>query len=119
MKNFKNLGIWQTGMEIVESTFDLTKELYKDKHYQLGNHIQKTAISIPSNIAEGNGRNTDTDCARFIDIAIGSAFELETQILIVEKVTIGNALHIYPLLDLIEKEQRMLTGFLAKLRKTR
>ena len=80
MHNFKKLAIWQLSIDLAKLVYISTKDFPKSEIYGLTSQIRRAAVSIPSNIAEGSGRNTDKDFARFLDIAIGSSFELETQI---------------------------------------
>lgn len=80
MHNFKKLAIWQLSIELATLVYKSTKDFPKSEVYGLTSQIRRAAVSIASNIAEGSGRNTDKDFARFLDIAIGSSFELETQI---------------------------------------
>lgn len=80
--NFKELQVWQKAMEIVVFTYQLTTGFPKEEKYGLISQIQRAAISIPSNIAEGCGRVSDKDFQRFISFAMGSSFELETQMIL-------------------------------------
>jgi four helix bundle protein len=86
MRNFRKLNIWILGMEIVKDIYLLTKDLPAYEQYELTNQIRRAAISIPSNIAEGSSRKTNPDFARFLEIALGSSFELETQLLITNEL---------------------------------
>ena len=76
---YKELIVRQRSMELVKETYWLVKKLPKEETYALSDQMRRAAISIPSNIAEGNGRKSLTDYARFLDIARGSEYELETQ----------------------------------------
>jgi four helix bundle protein len=82
MHNFKELKIWQKSRAFVKDIYILTKQLPTDELFVLTSQMRRAAISIPSNIAEGAGRESDKDFSRFLDIANGSAFELESQIYI-------------------------------------
>ncbi len=86
MKNFRNLEIWKKGIDLVNETYALTKKLPKEEQFGLKSQINRCVVSIPSNIAEGCSRSSDLELIRFLEIALGSAFELETQIIIVQKV---------------------------------
>ena len=77
---YKDLIVWQKAMELVKETYILVKKLPKEETYALSDQMRRAAISIPSNIAEGYGRKSKTEYSRFLDIARGSLFELETQI---------------------------------------
>ena len=78
--HYKELTVWQKSMELVKEVYYLVKKLPKEESYSLSDQMRRTAISIPSNIAEGIGRKSLTDYARFLDIARGSEYELETQL---------------------------------------
>lgn len=80
MHNFRELKIWQRSRELVKEMYKLTRKFPDEELYILTREIRRTAISIPSNIAEGCGRNSNKELSRFLDIANGSAFELETQL---------------------------------------
>ena len=82
MHNFKELRTWQKARRFVKDIYVLTRQFPKDELFVLTSQMRRAAISIPSNIAEGSGRGTDKDFSRFLDIATGSAFELESQIYI-------------------------------------
>ena len=85
MRNFKNYGIWIDGIEITDVIYDLCESFPKKEVYGLESQMERTAVSIPSNIAEGAGRRSDTEFAHFLDIALGSAYELETQLIIAHR----------------------------------
>ena len=80
MSNFKELKIWNLGIEIVLKTYQIAKFLPKEELYGLRSQINRAAVSIPSNIAEGSSRSSNRDYARFLEMALGSAFELETEL---------------------------------------
>jgi len=82
MNNFKELTVWKKSISLVKDIYLLTKKFPKEELFALTQQIRKATISIPSNIAEGSGRNSETDNMRFIDIANGSAFEVETQLIL-------------------------------------
>ena len=80
--NFKELKVWQKSRVLVKNLFILTKKYPKDERYEIVSQMRRAAVSIPSNIAEGSGRNSNKDFKRFLDIAVSSAYELETQLII-------------------------------------
>jgi four helix bundle protein len=82
MHNFKELIVWQKSRELVKDIYCLSKKFSIDEQFGLIQQIRRAAISIPSNIAEGAVHSTATDFARFMNIANGSAFEVETQLYI-------------------------------------
>lgn len=82
MKDFKKLKVWQKSIDLVKIIYQNTKKFPKEEIFGLTSQIRRSAISIPSNIAEGSGRGTDKELNRFLNIAKGSSFELETQLII-------------------------------------
>jgi four helix bundle protein len=82
MNYFKELKVWQKAIELVTETYLKTASFPKDEIYGLTSQIRRCAVSIPSNIAEGCGRKTNKDFSNFLGISLGSAFELETQLII-------------------------------------
>ena len=111
MRDFKKLRIWQKGFEIAIKAYNLTSSFPKSEQYGLVSQINRSAVSIISNIAEGSSRASDKDYRRFIEISIGSTFELETQILISQSISFGEPDLITELLEKIDEEQKMLFAF--------
>jgi len=86
MNNFRNLLIWTNSMQNIADIYKLTSKIKNQGDWSLADQINRAAVSIPSNISEGSSRRTKKDFARFIEIAIGSSYELESQLLIVQSV---------------------------------
>lgn len=84
MNQFANLIVWQKARSFVKDIYVLTGNFPKEELFALSSQMRRAAVSIVSNIAEGCGRNTDAQFHHFLEIALGSAFELETQIIISE-----------------------------------
>ena len=80
MGSYKTVETWQMAMELADAVYDAAKLLPKEELFQLSAQLRSSALSIPSNIAEGKGRGTDRDYRSFVIRARGSMFELETQI---------------------------------------
>lgn len=78
--NFKNLDIWKLSRELVKEIYLTTKSFPSDEKFGLTSQIRRCAVSVPSNIAEGCGRGTDKQLVHFLDIAVGSSCELESQL---------------------------------------
>jgi four helix bundle protein len=83
--------------------------------YGLAAQIKRSCVSIPSNIAEGRSRNSDKDYSRFAEISLGSAFELETQLLITKEIKYGNPDLVDTTLDMLEEEEKIITAFIKTL----
>jgi four helix bundle protein len=82
MNNFRELKVWKKAMKLVKEIYLSTNYFPNEEQFGLTNQIRRCAVSIPSNIAEGAGRNSSKDFNRFLSISLGSYFELETQIII-------------------------------------
>jgi len=117
MRNFKDLKIWQKGFDIAVHAFKLTNTFPKEEKYGLSSQITRAAVSIPSNIAEGSSRNSEKDYSRYVEISLGSSFELETQLLIAKAANLGDSTLTNELLQQVDEEQKMLMSFLSKLKK--
>lgn len=116
MKDFKKLLIWQLGMEIVDKVYDVIPSLPPDERYGMRSQMTRCAVSIPGNIAEGSAKSSQKDYSRYCEIALGSAFELETHLLVVEKRKWAAEERISELLLALNKEQKMIASFIDKLR---
>lgn len=86
VKHFKELIAWQKAMDLVELVYQRTTDYPREEIYGLTNQTRRAAVSIPSNIAEGQGRRTTGDFLRYLSIAYGSLCELETQLLIGQRL---------------------------------
>ena len=84
--NFREIKIWQEALLLVKDVYLLTANLPKEEKYGLTSQINRSAVSIPSNIAEGSGRFSNKEFVRFLEIAISSSYELETQLILVEEL---------------------------------
>ena len=82
MRDFRQLRVWEESHLLVLSIYEVTKEFPKEELFTLTNQIRRSSSSIPTNIAEGCGRETSKDYAHFLQVALGSAFELDYQILL-------------------------------------
>src|SRR5688572_26720461 len=92
MNNFKDLKIWQKSVDLAVRIYEITKAFPKDEMYGLTSQMRRSAVSISSNISEGSGRNTDKDFNYFLGISYGSSCELETQLIIAERVRLIDTL---------------------------
>ncbi|HUY68444.1 MAG TPA: four helix bundle protein [Alphaproteobacteria bacterium] len=115
VNSHKDLAVWQKAMDLVVKIYSLTKQFPRDELYSLTNQIRRAAISIPSNIAEGKAKRSKRDFVNFIAIARGSAAELETQLLISQRLAYISVEQARPVLDDINEIGRMLSGLLSKL----
>jgi four helix bundle protein len=117
MRNFKKYDIWIDAMDLVDTIYDVMKNLPKEERFGLISQITRSAVSIPSNIAEGASRSSEKDFGRFLEISLGSAFELETQLRIVKKRKYINNDKTDNLLLELESLQKRISGFRKLLHK--
>ncbi len=113
--NYKNLKIWQLGIEIANDISDMLLDFPRHERYDLSSQISRCSVSMPSNIAEGSSR-TDKFFSNFIDYSLGSSFELTTQLLIAKHRKYINEITFEKLENKIEEFQRMTMSFQNGLR---
>lgn len=115
MSSYKELSVWQKSIQLVIDIYKLTKTFPKDEIYGLVSQMQRAAVSIPSNIAEGNERNSKKEFIHFLHIARGSLAELETQLVIAEKLNYINQNQSTQILNNCHEIGKMINGLLIKL----
>jgi four helix bundle protein len=111
MHNFKELNCWQEAKDFSVVVYKITSKFPTSEIYGITSQIKRAAVSIPSNIAEGAGRNTNKDFSRFIGISLGSSFELETQFIIASELNFIDKLDVEELILRLNKIQKMLVNF--------
>lgn len=115
MRNFRNLEIWQLGMEIVKLTYEQIKKLPKTEDYGLKSQMQRSAVSMPSNIAEGCSRRSNKEVVHYFEIAIGSSFELETQLIVCQMIGYLKQSDIDEILPKLDTFQKKTNSYMSKL----
>jgi four helix bundle protein len=115
--NYKNLKVWQLGIEIAHDISDILLECPKHERYDLSSQMSRCSVSIPSNIAEGSSR-TDKSFSHFVDIALGSSFELITQLIVAKHRKYIDEETFIKLEKKIEEFQRMTMSFQNGLKKS-
>ncbi len=116
MKNFKELRIWQKGIDLVKMTYQLAKQFPKEEKYGIISQMTRAAVSIPANIAEGSSRNSEKEYIRFLEIAIGSAFELQTYYVIANEMTWIKSDEITEADTLLVEEIKMIFAFINRIK---
>ncbi len=116
MRDFKKLEIWKNGIELVKQVYQLSRKLPSEEKFGLKSQITRAAVSIPSNIAEGCSRNSEIEFKRFLEIAIGSLFEVETQLIISVELEFVSSKETENLILLIQKEGRMINSLINKIK---
>ena len=113
--NFKKLTIWQDAMNLCDLVYDFTEGLPNKEKYNLINQLEKSAVSIPSNISEGSGKRTNIHFAEFLTTALTSSYEMETQLLICERRKYGNKERLTIILNKTEVLQTQISNFRDKI----
>ncbi|HEX6986376.1 MAG TPA: four helix bundle protein [Planctomycetaceae bacterium] len=108
VESFRDLRVWQTGMELVTECYRLTRRFPSDERFGLASQVQRAAVSVPANIAEGHGRGTTNAYVNHLWIANGSLTELETHLLIAQRLGYVTEDDLARVLDLIRQVGRML-----------
>lgn len=116
VKTYKDLIVWNKSIELVRLLYEITKAFPKEELYGLTSQMRRSAVSIPSNIAEGAGRSTRKDYGQFLYIAYGSAFELETQLIIAKELGYLGAAEFEELSTLLCEISKMLRSLIQKLK---
>jgi four helix bundle protein len=117
VKDYKDLKVWQKGIEIVDTVFSVTDRFPKDEIYGLTNQMRRAAVSIPSNISEGFVRNHSKEYLQFLYIAVGSCAELDTQLIIAKNRNYVAQENYAALTEGINHEIRMLMSLINSLKR--
>ena len=115
MNNFRELIVWRKSVDLVVSVYEVTRQFPESEKFNLVSQMQHCGTSIPSNIAEGAGRNTAAYFKQFLNVALGSAFELETQLIISKKLNYVSEENYSRMVKDIVEIQKMLFGLLNTL----
>jgi four helix bundle protein len=116
MGGYRELKVWQLGVEIAMEVYRITDSFPQREIYGLTSQLRRASVSIPSNIAEGHARTHTKDLMRFLEIARGSVAEVETQLIIAEKLSYIQNSVFKELLNMLDEESRMLAGLRRSLR---
>lgn len=106
--DYKDLVVWQKSMDLVVLVYDLIRKLPHNEQYALCDQMRRAVVSIPSNIAEGQARNSSKEFIRFLAMAKGSKAELETQILLCERLKFVDNDEINEVMELLQEIGKML-----------
>lgn len=112
MHNYKELKVWQKAMDFVVAVYTLAKKFPKDELFGLTSQLRRAAVSVSLNIAEGAGRESDLEFARFLDIALGSTYESIVALLIAQRLDYCDVKESNGLVEQAEEIARMLTGLI-------
>lgn len=109
-RNYQDLVVWQKAMDLCQAAYELTKAFPKTEMYGLSSQIRRCAVSIPSNIAEGQGRGSDKEWLRFLAFAYGSLRELETQTILADRFGFADSQDVAKILDSAKEVGRLING---------
>ena len=115
MSSFKDLKVWEKGIDLTVEIYKITENFPKEEVYGITSQMRRSAVSIPSNIAEGRNRGTRKDFCNFLRIALGSCAELSTQIEISKKLTKTNNLDYIKAESILTEIMKMLYTMVKKL----
>ena len=118
MKDFRNLNVWQKAHELAVEVYAATASFPHDEIYGLTSQIRRACVSIPANIAEGCGRQGDAELSRFLQIAMGSASELEYHFLLARELAFLKEKDFVSLNNHVVEVKRMITVLVQRVRKT-
>lgn len=108
--DYKELKVWQKAMELAENIYALVHILPQNETYALSDQMRRLAVSIPSNIAEGRGRNSEKEFLQFLSVARGSLYELSTQLEICQRVGYLNKEHVNKACELVNEVSKMINA---------
>jgi four helix bundle protein len=117
MRDFRKFDVYKRSIVFVKTIYNLTANLPSHEKYGLVSQLTRSAVSIPSNIAEGSSRRSEKDFSRFIEIALGSAFEVETQLLISKEIDYISIIDYTELIKELTIIQKQLNALITTLRK--
>lgn len=116
MKNFRELNVWKKAHQLTLKIYQTTNTFPREEMYGLTSQMRRACASVPTNIAEGCGRNSDAELARFFDISMGSASELEYLLLLTRDLNLINSPDHSEFTSEVVEIKRMLASFIKKLR---
>jgi four helix bundle protein len=114
-QNVQDLTVWQRAMDLTVCVYRLTRSFPRQETYGLTSQLRRASVSVASNIAEGRGRLNTAEFRQFLGIALGSTFEIKTQLIVAKRLDMGSAATIDEATALSEGVSKMLTSFIQKL----
>ena len=113
--NYKELDAWKESIELVQLVYEITQKFPSEEKFGLVSQLRRASVSVPSNIAEGCSRSSNKEYKRFVEIALGSILELETQLIIAAKLKLIHSEH--PVFKKIENTIKIMHGLIRFLKK--
>ena len=118
LKSYRDLTAWRRAMDLAVSVYEMTREFPENERYGLTNQLRRAAVSIPSNVAEGQGRSTSRDFLHFLSVAYGSLQEVETQLILAQRLGFASEQKIDSILAQCGEVGRLTNGLRRSLKKT-
>ena len=118
MRNFREIRVWKLGIELNKEIYNVTQNFPGSEKYGLSSQMQRSGVSIPSNIAEGSSRSSERDFCRFLEIALGSAFELETQLIISHELHFITEADFREVLEELHSLQKQINSLISTIRRS-
>mgnify|MGYP001131901817 CR=1 FL=1 len=115
VRHYKDLIVWQKAMDLVLMIYQITKAFPREELYGLNNQMQRAAVSIPSNIAEGQARRTSAEFRNYLSIARGSLAELETQLIIAQRLNYLTNEQLISIMETHQEISKMIPALMARL----
>ena len=112
-KGYRNLVVWQKAMELAEKVYLVTRNVPEEEIYALTSQVRRSAVSVPSNIAEGKGRGTGKEFIQFLRIALGSLYELQTQLELSMRIGYITTAQLNPIDSLALEVEKMLNSLIT------
>ena len=112
INSYRDLDVWKQSRQLVKSVYQLSRSFPKEEQFGLTNQLRRAAISVPSNIAEGSGRNHSKDSIQFFFIARGSLYEIETQLIISFDLEYISDSHLKEVLEQVTRCKKLINGFI-------
>ena len=116
MRNFREMIIWKEGMNLATEIYRITKIFPKEEEYGLKSQIRRAVVSIPSNISEGCSRSSEKEFRRFLEISLGSSFEVETDVIIAERLQMIPERESKIILGALQLEQKRINSLVTKIK---
>ena len=114
-QDFRDLTVWHKAIDLTVCIYSLTQKFPKEETYGLAAQLRRAAVSVASNIAEGRGRLNHAEFRQFLGVALGSTFEIQTQLVVAGRLKMGNEAIITEATALSNEVSKMLTAFIQKL----
>lgn len=116
VKSYKDLIVWQKAMDLVEMVYQATRTFPQEERYGLTSQLRRAVVSVPSNIAEGHARKSTAEYINFLSIARGSLAEVETQLLIAQRLGYLHRTYLRPIMQVHTEVSKMLPALMEKLK---